>query len=391
MSALVSFPHFARRQLTCSKTQRSVFIVEIIISGLLLVALAILLPNDSRAPKDRLRELRSCDWIGMIFFFACSTGILVPINIGGTTDSLRWGSRAIVICFVAGLFSLVFLICHQRRLAKRPAFPREVFARKTTNVAFLGNLVCGVLLSMVFYSLVLFWEGVRGKSTVEVGKMLLSVTLTYPAAFALTGIAIRRWGRISWATAAGGLVATLGLGLMQLMTETAPEAALVIICLCAGAGCGIFAPAMVNSIIATTDSRWHAHAIATRTLLYTAGQCIGASFGLAIFTNAFTRRYDALKGDDARLAEAARQVLGNPQELIGKIRELQQLSPNGELIHLVDGALRSVWATACCIAGVTGALAIWYRCPGLAEDSRTGRAVPDEERQENSTEMTQRS
>lgn len=356
---------------------------------MLLVALAFFLPNESRPRKDRLRELKGCDWIGMLFFFTCSVGILVPINIGGTTKNLGWSSTPVVLCLVVGFLSLISLVVHQRCFAKRPAFPREVFARKTTNVAFLGNTVCGILLSMVFYSLVLFWDCVRGKSTAEMGKMLLSVTVTYPVAFAATGITIKRRGRMTWATIVGGGLATFGLGLMRLVTETRSEAQVVIISALAGAGCAIFTPAMINSVLATTDSRWHADAIATRTLLYTAGQCMGVSFGLAIFTNVFSRSLRAVKGADARLAEGARQVLGNPQELMGRIKELQQKSP--EVIHLVSGALKSVWVAACVLAGVTCLLAIAFRGPPLPKDSRTGSVVPDEERQENSTEMTQRS
>lgn len=357
---------------------------------LLLSALVLLLPGESRSRKDRLRELKGCDWYGILFFFVCSVAILVPVNIGGTTEGLGWSSAPVITCFVLGLCSLAVLVFHQRYPARRAAFPREIFARRATNIAFLGNAVCGVLLSMVFYHLVIFWDGVRRKSTVELGKMLLSVTLTYPVAFAVTGIAIRRWGRIKYATAAGAILATLGLGLMQIMTERAPQVWLLVICVCASAGCGIFTPAMVNAVLATTDSRWHPHAIAIRTLLYTAGQCIGVSLGLAIFTNAFRHRFDAHDGDAAVRAAAARAVLSNPQELIGKLEYLWRISPDGELVRMVVGALRAVWAVACAFAGATGALAILTRFPDLAKDSTTERALPDEERQEDSTEMTSR-
>lgn len=364
--------------------------MEAIIAGMLLLALMFLLPSDSRNRKDVLRELMDCDWKGMFSFFTCSIALLVPINIGGTTENLGWASAPVLSCFAVGVISLGFLIYHQRWLAKRPVFPREIFARPATNVAFLGNAVVGVLISMVFYHLVLFWTGVRQKSMVDVGKMLLSVTLTFPTAFAITGISIKRWGRIKHATALGATLSTLGLGLMQLMTERVPEAAIIVICVCTGAGCGIFAPAMVNAVIATTDSRWHPHAIATRTLLYTAGQCIGVSLGLAIFTNTFRHRFEAHDGDAAITAAIVRAVLASPQELISKFRELLRLSPGGELVRMVVGATRSVWAVACALSGVTGALAILMRFPDLAEDDTTQRALPDEERHENSIEMTQR-
>ncbi|KAG6368265.1 hypothetical protein INS49_002467 [Diaporthe citri] len=367
-----------------------IFFFEVGIAVFLLSALVLLLPGENRSRKDRLRELKGCDWYGILLFFVCSVTLLVPINIGGTTEGLGWESAPVITCFVVGLYSLAVLVYHQRCLASRPAFPREIFARPATNVAFLGNAVCGVLISMVFYHLVLFWDGVRRKSMVEVGKMLLSVTLTYPVAFAITGIAIRRWGRLKYATAAGAMLVTLGLGLMQIMTERASQAGLLVICVCAGAGCGIFMPAMVNAVIATTDSRWHPHAIAIRTLLYTGGQCVGVSLGLAIFTTAFRNRFDAQEGDAATRAAVAKAVLINPQELISKLEILWSLAPGGELVRMVVGALRAVWVVACVLAGVTGALAILMRLPDLAKDSTTERVLPDEERQEKNTEMTSR-
>lgn len=372
------------------KQQRGIFGFEAIITAVLFVSLTILLPGEPRSRRDRLRELTGCDWVGMLAFFASSVGILVPINIGGTNEALSWASAPVLTCFAFGFISLVFLIYYERHMAKRPAFPREVFARLATRVAFFGNATCGVLISMVFYHLVLFWEGVRQKSAMGLGKMLLAVTLTYPVAFAITGLAIRRWGRIKYATAAGAVLATTGLGLMQLMTQHHPQAALLVISSVAAAGCGIFAPSMVNAVLATTDSRWHPHAIATRTLLYTAGNCVGVSLGLAIFSNTFRGRFTAHDGDAALRAKVAQAALSGPQELIGKITELNLLSPRGELTRMVVGALRAVWAFACVLAGVTGAAAILMRFPDLAADRTTGSGVPDEERQENSHEMASR-
>jgi MFS family permease len=399
-------PLFAGAMFLRGWSWNSIFAVEVGVASLLFGFLMTLLPWDNRSVKERLRELKDCDWSGMALFFVCAVGILVPINIGGTSSSLGWGSIPVLTTLAGGVIFLVALICHQRRLlAKRPAFPREVFARRTTtgipfplnifasvatSIAFLGSAVCGILLFMVFYSLVIFWEGIRRKSTVGVGLVLLSVTLTYPVAFALTGMAIKKWGRVRYAIATGVFLSTLGLGLMQLMTEDAHECCLILICVIAGAGCGVLGPAMVNAVLATTDSRWHPHAIAIRTILYTAGQCIGVSLGMAIFTGAFKARFEAQDGDAALRANVAHMALENPQELISKISELRELAPDGELVSMVVGALRWVWGFACVFAALTGALAILMNCPDLAPDSKTQTVPPDEEQQRNGTEMASR-
>lgn len=79
-----------------------------------------------------------------------------------------------------------------------------------------------------------------------------------------------------------------GLGPMCfLLNNVVPVGLIVVVTVCAAAGCGIMVPGIINTILASTDKEWHGHAIAMRTLLHTAGQCMGVSVGLAIFTHRF--------------------------------------------------------------------------------------------------------
>lgn len=290
----------------------------------------------------------------MLLFFLSSVSILVPINIGGTVQP--WNSPAVITCFVIGTVSLGVLIYHQRYRAKNPAFPKQIFTRPVTNVAFFGSLVSGMLLSMIFYNLVLFWEGVRHLPTIEIGVMLLAVTIPYTICAALTGVAIRVWGHIKWATIAGTVLAELGLGLMYFLTEEAPVGPLVVITMLAAIGCGIYLPAMINIILASTERQWHGHAIAVRTQLYTAGQCMGISVGLAIFTNKFEYQVEAVKN-----------IAITPQ---GLMRTIKDLPRNSEIIKLIVNALRWVWGAAFLIAFLAGFPACILRCPTLPDDDR---------------------
>jgi MFS family permease len=385
---------------------RSVFHIEIGLAAFLFGPLARLLPWDIIPwRRKNLKQLKDCDWIGMGLFMICAVGILVPINIAGTASSLEWTSKPVLISLLFGVVILLALVYHQRCLAKRPAFPREVFARRptagislpfkwfasvATSLALIGSTVCSILLFAVFYSLILFWEAVRQKSTVGVGLVLLSVTVSYPVAFALTGMAIKKWGRIRWAIVVGTIMTTLGLGLMQLMSEGTHECCMILISIVAGAGCGVFAPAMVNAVLSTTDPRWHPHAIAIRTLLYTAGQCIGVSLCISIFTTYFKRRFEAFDPVAAAKAGIPHGGLGSPQSLVSKISQLQELAHGGELIKIMVSSLRCVWGAACALAGLTGTLTILMNCPDLAQDNTT-RAVPsDKEQQQDGVEMVSR-
>lgn len=293
----------------------------------------------------------------MILFFVSSLLILIPINIGGTVQP--WKSSAVIICLIIGGLSLVSLIYHQRFLKEHPAFPKQVFSRPVTNVAFFGSFISGMLLSMIFYYLAIFWEGVRHLPTLDVGAMLLAVTLPYASGAALTGLAIKRWGRIRWATITGTIFAELGLGLMYFLTETAPVAYLIVITGLAALGCGIYLPAMINTILASTNREWHSHAIAMRTLLHTAGQCSGISIGLCIFTNNFSHQV-------SNIDPSQQSVAITPGGLMEVIKDLQKDS--GMETPIVN-ALRWVWAAAAIIAILPGLPSCILRCPALPDDN----------------------
>lgn len=308
----------------------------------------------------------------MLLFFISSVTILVPINIGGTIQP--WNSPAVIICLIIGGLSLLVLICHQRDLTEHPAFPSQIFTRPVTNFAFFGSLVSGMLLSMIFYNLVLFWEGVRHLPTMRVGIMMLAVTLSYTMSAAATGVAIRFWGRIKWATITGTVLAEIGLGLMYLLTETAPVGPLVVITMLAAIGCGMYLPAMINTILASTDRELHSHAIAMRTLLYTAGQCIGISMGLAIFTNNFSYEVD-------KVSHGSQSLATTPQGLMQIIKDLPK---DSEIVTLIIMALRWVWGAAAVIGFVAGIPSCLLRCPPLPEDDGAQQS-DEEQKQDQST------
>lgn len=332
--------------------------MQLVFAGPLLISLAVLLPK-WRDRKSKLSTvLKQCDWVGMFLFMSSAVLILVFVSIGGAVQP--WTSPVVISCLVGGLVCLLSLTLHQRCVAKNPAFPKEIFRNPTTNIAFSGSLVIGMLLSMVFYNLVLFWEGVRHQSTLSVGLMLLSVTLTYACSAASVGLTIKICGRIKWAIVTGSVCAITGLGLMWFMDETTPVAPLILISMLAAAGCGIFLPAMINTVLATTEKAWHSHAIAQRTLMFTAGQCMGISVGLAIFTQAFSNQHVKLVK-----TEGGAEMTVTPQNLLRVIREL---GPGSEIIGLIVNALRYVWGFACITMFVAGILACVFKCPALPKD-----------------------
>lgn len=320
--------------------------------------------------------LKQCDWLGILLFLVGSVACLVPINVGGSITP--WNSPLVISCLVLGIGSLLALGVQQRFYAKNPAFPREIFNKGVTNAAFVASLVSGMLLSMIFYNLVLFWEGVRHLSTVRVGVMLLSVTLTYTLFAAVTGIVIRIWGRVRWASIAGTLCAVVGLGLMYVFDNMVPVPPIIVISMFAAAGCGIMVPAVINTVLASTEKDWHSHAIAMRTLLYTAGQCIGISVGLAIFINKFQYHIARVEGTG--------NFVFTPQSLMSVLKDLP---PDSQVIRPMTLALQWVWAAGAILALVTGMFLCSFKCPSLPKD-KTGWGDSDSVDSEQQDEVKSR-
>jgi len=191
-------------QLVDSVSWRWIFLINLplVVGTLVIVSRAV--PADApRQPGARL------DLTGAAL---CALG-LAGLTFGLIQQPMRgFGDPLVAGALVAGVALLAAFVLYERR-ARHPMLPLALFGRRNFAAGNVETFAMYGGLSIVFFLLVLFLQGVAGFSALEAGSASIPVTLVM---FALA----RRFGRLAdrhgprWLMGAGPLVSAAGLALM---------------------------------------------------------------------------------------------------------------------------------------------------------------------------------
>jgi hypothetical protein len=107
----------------------------------------------------------------------------------------------------------------------------------------------------------LYFQGVKGQSTIMSGVDLFPTTFTVAPAAILVGMAVGRWGVYRWAIWVGWVLSTLGFGLQYLLDVHTSTVAWVFITLVSGIGTGMLYPSLTFAVSAATPPKDQAYAV----------------------------------------------------------------------------------------------------------------------------------
>lgn len=182
-----------------------------------------------------LKGLKAIDWFGSISILAMTLMVLLGLEFGGA--SFPWNSpRVISLLVVGSLLSLVF-IYSERRLAKYPLMPMELFKNRSN----VGNLLVtffhgmvGKALNSIFlsqqyqytneklqtyissdYYLPLYFQSVFSASPARSGVLIMPMIVTESSVAMINGLLMHRTGRYLESIYVGTIIMTLGNGLFM--------------------------------------------------------------------------------------------------------------------------------------------------------------------------------
>jgi len=136
---------------------------------------------------------------------------------------------------VAGLINLGY---HENFATSHPIIRKEVFANRSTNIAYFTTAIHGMVLWCLLYYQPLYFMGVRDFSPVIAGVALFPATFTVAPMAIITGIVITKTGQYRWAIWGGWALTTLGVGFMCAIDSSTQLVQVVLTDLCAGVGMG---------------------------------------------------------------------------------------------------------------------------------------------------------
>ncbi|MFB7663373.1 MFS transporter [Kitasatospora sp. NPDC056138] len=331
----------------------SVFLINVPIVAVALVAMALLVP-DSRDPNPgRLDPVGVV--LSVIGLVALIFGIIKGGELADFTRSEAWGP------LLGGLLALVLFVLHEKR-TDHPALDVSWFRRKQ----FTGSVV---VIGMVFFALmgvsffgVFYTQSVRGYSALQAGVLMLPMAAAQMLFAPRARLVVDRFG--VRATCAGGM-ALIAIGFLGylLLGLTTSIWVLVVLGFVMGAGMAHVMPPVTVAIMGSLPRE---KAGAGSAINNTFRQ-VGGSLGVAVLGAVLSTSYrDGVASQLAQLPAPLRDKAGESLEATMAIADGTH---HAELIGPAkDAFIHAMHIVSGLSAGITvvGVLLAWFLLPAKA-------------------------
>jgi EmrB/QacA subfamily drug resistance transporter len=215
------------------------------------------------------------DYIGALTLSAAVALLLLGLQ---TTDAPR-----LQVGLYAVAAALVPIFVWQERRAPEPLVPLSLFQRRAIGISTLAGLLAGFALYGQTTFVPPFVQGVMGATPTMTGFVLAGASLGWPVASTLGGRLLLRWG-FRAPCVAGGVILTIGFGLLLLLRADSPLWVPLAIQCITGFGFGFYT---VSTILAAqTAVGWQHRGVVTSAAQFARnmGGIVGVSIAGAIFT-----------------------------------------------------------------------------------------------------------
>lgn len=258
---------------------RWIFYINVPIALLALLAGARLLPADRPAPSDRL------DWRGTLLLSPGLVGLIYGLSRGEDGGIARAGA---LLPMLTGLTLIGLFALHALR-TDRPLIDVRLFRRGAMPAATVATLLLDIAFIGVMFMLPLYFQLMRGQSTLDTGLLIAPLGLGAAATMALTG---RIADRVPARTIAlAGMVPFIAgvFGLTQVAVD--PTLLYVAVCtLLIGIGSGATQMQVMTAALKTLA---HSDTARANTVLIILMR-VGASIGVALLSLVLIRSLDGV-------------------------------------------------------------------------------------------------
>jgi hypothetical protein len=248
---------------------------------------------DVHDPRTSLREgILAIDWIGTGSIVTITLLILLGLEFGGSI--FPWSSPKVICLIVFGTVMIAFFVYTEKRLAKYPLMPLQIFETGSNNAVFLVAMGHTMVSIGIEYYLPLWFQSVKQTSPLKSGLLILPLMVTGACVDIIVGIVIHRTGRFREITWLGVVFMTLGMGLYILLSRTTSLAAVVGIEILGGVGVACLFQTPLLAIQNTVSQADTAGATATLGFLRNIAASFSIVLGGVVFQNSIASRHSTL-------------------------------------------------------------------------------------------------
>ncbi|KAF2158265.1 MFS general substrate transporter [Myriangium duriaei CBS 260.36] len=326
---------------------RWIFWISLPISGTSFILLFFFLRVHN--PRTPLRRgLTAVDWYGSAAMLGLMTMLLLGLDFGGTT--FAWDSPTVVGLIVAGSLMMVVFIMVEKRLAKYPLMPLDIFSVRS-NVACLAvgffHEFCVVSLE---YYLPLFFQTALGRSPLLSGALSAPLSFVTGVSGILTGLIIHRSGRYLELIWVGSALLLVGCGLLMLLSAKSSVGSIIGFEMIIGIGAGLNFEPPILALQAHLPQDAVGTATSTANFIRNIAACLAIVIGGVVFQNTIGEHATAL------------QAAGVPSNLVTSLTG-NTAAANIGLISTIQDAKQRLVVHQAFADSVKG---IWIMCIAMA-------------------------
>jgi MFS family permease len=191
------------------------FWINLPICGIVGLGILVFLPKcetEFSVEEPFLRRLRRFDWIGLILFVPAIMFLLFALQLGGSIHP--WNSAPVIILIVLFICILPIWMWTQFRLGEKATVPWRIISTRIAVLSSLLGALYGGAFAITSYYTPLYFQAVRGTNAIQSGIDIIPLILS-AAILTLAGGAINSLcGYYNPVLIGGGIIATIGTGLM---------------------------------------------------------------------------------------------------------------------------------------------------------------------------------
>jgi EmrB/QacA subfamily drug resistance transporter len=207
-------------------------------------ALAMIVLQKNLDLPVRKREVK-VDWTGATLISAAASLLLIWVTFVGTDYGwLSWQTGAMVGGGV--VLATAFVLAEAR--ASEPIVPLWLFRRRTVALAVVSSLLIGIAMYAGSTFLSQYFQLARDQTPTMAGIMTLPQILGMALASTVVGRIITARGRWKPFLILGGVLVTVGVGMLGLVRQSSPYWEIAIAMACLGVGLGMTLQNLVLSV-----------------------------------------------------------------------------------------------------------------------------------------------
>ncbi|KAL2062706.1 hypothetical protein VTL71DRAFT_5778 [Oculimacula yallundae] len=289
-------------------TWRYAFWINLPVTGVAFIILFFYL--DVHNPRTPLIEgFKAIDWFGSLSIIGLVLMLLLGLEFGGST--VPWNSPKVICLILFGCLMSVFFVYSEKKLAKYPIMPMNLFTNRSNAAALLLTLWHGMVYIAAEYYLPLYFQSVHLSSPLESGILVMPITTTEAIVGVFVGLAIHKTGNYLALIYGGVVMMLVGNGLYILFGVHTSLANIIGFQIVAGIGAGLLFQAPLIAIQASVHQDDMATGTATFGFVRTLATAISVVIGGVIFQSSMDMKVPSLGKAPTSLPMNVTSLLGD--------------------------------------------------------------------------------